>query len=116
SRDVILVIFYSIVMSLFSLIVPVAISSLVNTVAFGIFLQPVLVLTLIVFISYAFLTVLTIMQTILTEMLQRRFFARTALGVAARFPMVHRHVVDDYYPPELINRFFATLTIQKGMV
>ncbi|MCB1201092.1 MAG: ABC transporter ATP-binding protein [Leptospiraceae bacterium] len=116
SKDVTIIIFYGLVMALLSLIVPVAISSLVNTVAFGVFLQPVLVLTFIVFVAYIFLTVLTAMQTILAEMIQRRFFARSAIGIANRMPFINRDILDDYYPPELVNRFFDTMTVQKGLI
>ena len=57
----------------------------------------------------------SLLQMYITEGLQRRLFARTALDFSYRLPRFRLDVLDTVFAPELINRFFDTLTIQKGL-
>lgn len=58
---------------------------------------------------------LQLMQISITEMIQQQIFARSSLEIAYRVPRIKMEALTKYYPPELINRFFDTLTIQKGL-
>jgi len=58
---------------------------------------------------------LKIMQLVVAETLQRRIFVRSAFEFSLRLPQIRLESVQNAYPPELVNRFFDTLTIQKGM-
>lgn len=113
-RDIWIIVIYGIAIGILSLVVPVATSSLVNIVAFGVLLQPVLVLTFLVFIFLSFAGVMTAIQTYITEILQRRIFVRVSTDFASRFPQVTEENFDDEHPPEIVNRFFDTMTLQKG--
>ncbi|MGB3588473.1 MAG: ATP-binding cassette domain-containing protein, partial [Tunicatimonas sp.] len=59
--------------------------------------------------------VLQIMQISMVEVLQRRVFAKTAFEFAYRVPKIDAEALFKYHTPELINRFFDILTIQKGL-
>jgi ABC-type bacteriocin/lantibiotic exporter with double-glycine peptidase domain len=47
--------------------------------------------------------------------LQRRVFTKAAFEFAYRLPRLKYDTVNKYYAPELVNRFFDVLTIQKGL-
>ncbi|WCL49597.1 peptidase domain-containing ABC transporter [Leptospira sp. GIMC2001] len=115
-RDIWIIIIYGIAVGILSLVVPIATSSLVNIVAFGVMLQPVLVLTFLVFLFLSFAGLMQAIQTYIAEILQRRLFVRVSTDFAARFPSVREEALDGEHPPEVVNRFFDTMTVQKAAI
>ena len=113
-KDIWVVIIYGICAGLFSLIVPVAIQSVVNTISFGSMLQPVFVLTFLVLVMLSFGAVMRTMQNFVMEIIQQRIFARIAMDLAYRIPRVRIDVYDDNQGAELVNRFFDVLIVQKS--
>lgn len=105
---------YSAVIGLLSLVVPVAVQMLVNTIAFGSLLQPLAVLMLVVFIALGFSTALNAMRAAVVEVIQRSIFARVATDVTWRLLRVRAEAFDRFHGPELVNRFFDTVTVQKA--
>ena len=113
SSDIITVFIYALIVGLLTLATPIAVEALVNTVAFGRFLQPVVVLALLLFMFLAFSAAIRAVQTIVVEIVQRRLFARVAGDLAYRLPRVQIKELDGAYGPELVNRFFDVVTVQK---
>lgn len=111
--DIWIVLVFAFIVGLLMLATPIAVEALVNTVAFGRFLQPVIVLALILLIFLAFSAALRALQTYVTELVQRRLFARVAGDLAFRLPRTRADVTDGIYMPELTNRFFDIVTVQK---
>lgn len=105
---------YSVVIGLLSLVVPVAVQSLVNTIAFGSALQPLVVLTLFVFVALGFSTTMNALRAGVVEIVQRSLFARVATDVTHRLLRVRADAFDHYHGPELVNRFFDVVTVQKA--
>lgn len=105
---------YSIVIGLLSLVVPIAVQSLVNTVAFGSVLQPIVVLTIFVFLALGFATVLNSLRFYVIELLQRSVFARVSQDFTHRLLRVEAKAYDKHHGPELVNRFFDVVTVQKA--
>ncbi|MDX1983026.1 MAG: ABC transporter ATP-binding protein [Bryobacteraceae bacterium] len=105
---------YSIAIGLLSLVVPIAVQSLVNTVAFGTLIQPLLVLTLIVLAGLGFSALLQAMRTYVVEIIQRRVFVRIASDAVERLLRVRVDAFDENHGPELVNRFFDIVTLQKA--
>lgn len=105
---------YSIVIGLLSLVVPVAVQSLVNTIAFGAALQPLVVLTLFVLVALGFSTAMNALRAGVVEIVQRSIFARVAADVTHRLLRVRADAFDHYHGPELVNRFFDVVTVQKA--
>ena len=107
-------IIYSIVIGLLSLVVPIAVQSLVNTVAFGSVLQPIVVLTIFVFLALGFATALNALRFYVIELLQRSVFARVSQDFTHRLLRVEAKAFDKHHGPELVNRFFDVVTVQKA--
>ena len=113
SADIGVVALFSAVVGLLALASPIAVEALVNTVAFGRFLQPVVVLSLILLTFLAFAATLRVMQAYISEIIQRRIFVRVVSDLAYRLPRVQRSAFDSLHGPELMNRFFDVMTVQK---
>ena len=105
---------YAIGVGIVSLAAPIGVQALVNTVAFGGLLQPLVVLTLLVFVALAFAGVLRALWAWVVERIQQRVFVRVAVDLAHRLPRVRSDALGGMYGPELVNRFFDVLTVQKG--
>lgn len=111
--DIGVLVVFAIVVGLLALSSPIAVESLVNTVAFGQFLQPVIVLAFILFVFLAFAAAMRAVQAYIAEIIQRRIFVRVAADLAQRLPRVRTDFWNKHYGPEMINRFFETMTVQK---
>ncbi len=114
-QDIVVVIIYGIALGLLSLAVPVAVQSLVNTVAFGSLLQPLVVLTVLLAVALTGAAVLRALQIRIAEMLQRRLFVRIVAEIGARLPRVSADALRQKNGPELLNRFFDVFTTQKSV-
>ena len=106
---------YAILVGLLSLLTPIAVQGLVNTIAFNVLLQPVIVLAGVVFIGLLFVGALRVTEHYVVEYIQRRLFVRLTVDLSHRLPRVDTCVHEHYYMPELINRFFDVLTVQKAV-
>jgi ABC-type bacteriocin/lantibiotic exporter with double-glycine peptidase domain len=105
---------YSLVIGLLSLVLPVAVQSLVNTIAFGAVLQPLVILTLFVLIASGFSSLMNVFRAGVVDIIQRSIFTRVATDVTWRLLRVRAEAFDRYHGPELVNRFFDTVTVQKA--
>lgn len=113
-RDITTLLAYGVGIGLMSLATPITVQALVNTIAFGALLQPLVVLTLILLVLLTFSNSLVALQFYVVEMLQRRLFARF-FGVAARnLRQATQANHDNLYLPELANRFFDVVSLQKA--
>lgn len=109
-----LILSYSLGMGLLGLAVPIAIQALVNTVAFGTQLQPVMILTLVVLGVLSGLALLRSLRLIVVEMLQRRVFVRVTQATTERLLRILPDEQEQRRLPELVNRFFDVMTVQKS--
>lgn len=107
------VLVFSIVVGILALATPIAVEALVNTVAFGRYLQPIVILSIILLTFLGFAAAIRALSTFIVEIIQRRLFVRVVEDVAYRLPRVEQKAIDGYHPPELVNRFFDLITVQK---
>ncbi len=105
---------YSIAIGILSLVLPIAIQALVNTVAFGSVLQPVAVLTGLVTAALAASALLFVLRAIVLETVQRRIFARQASAVLDSLLRFRADAAEGQHVPELVNRFLEVTTVQKS--
>lgn len=112
-RDLWLIIAYAVGVGILSLATPLAIEMLVTTVALNQMYQQLVVLTAILFACLALVGLLRGLQTYMVELMQRRVFVRVAADLAYRLPRVRIDAYDRANGPELVNRFFEVLTVQK---
>ena len=113
-QDLWRVLLLSLASGLLSLATPAAVQSLVNTVALGGLLQPLLVLSFMLFVFLTFFGTVTILQSYLMELIQRRLFLRMTADMANRLPRVVWKVATSSNGVERVNRFFDVLTVQKS--
>ncbi|MBA3976068.1 MAG: ABC transporter ATP-binding protein [Candidatus Solibacter sp.] len=114
SRELWVAVIYSAVIGLVTLVLPVATQTLVNTVAFGTVLQPLVVLTALVFIALLFGSILNGYRLWVVELIQRRIFVRISGDVTHRLVRVQPEAFDQHHGPELVNRFLEVVTVQKA--
>jgi len=112
--DVKAVIAFAVAVSILSLLTPVAIQTLVNTIAFGTVLQPLVLLSLALMLGLGLAAVLSALEAYTVEVLQRRFLVRIAEDLAERMPRAAASARDSKDLVELNNRFFDVITVQKA--
>ena len=113
-KDVYQVFFYAIFAGLISLSLPLGIQAIINFIQSGRVSASWVVLIVLVVVGVALVGILSMMQLRITENLQQKIFIRSSFDFAARIPKLRFEDLYDSYPPELANRFFDTITIQKG--
>jgi len=115
SHDIAVVFLYALAVGLCSLAIPVGVQSVVNSVAFGVVLQPLVVVTCLVGGVLLFSGVLRIMQLVVVEVLQRRLVVRISLALAERIPHVAFEQFRSKYGPEYVLRFLESFSAQKNV-
>jgi ABC-type bacteriocin/lantibiotic exporter with double-glycine peptidase domain len=113
-KDVSQIFFYAIFSGIVSLSLPLGIQAIVNFIQSGRVSASWIVLVILVVIGVALVGILALMQLRITENLQQKIFVRSSFEFASRLPKIEFKELYGHYPPELANRFFDTLTIQKG--
>lgn len=114
-RDVWVIATYAMGVGVLSLALPAAVQVLVNTVAFGTILQPVIVLSILLAAGLFFGVTLRALQMWVVEIVQRRVFVRLVSALSDRLPRVHVMAFERAHGPELVNRFFDVFTAQKAV-
>ncbi len=106
---------YAIIVGLITLTIPLGMQAIIGLISGGLVFSSVVVL--IVFIICAVLAsgALQIMQISLVEILQQRIFAKAAYEFAYRVPKIKTAALHGHHPPELMNRFFDVVNIQKSL-
>lgn len=114
-RDVFQVFYYAIFAGVVNLSLPLGIQAIINLIQGAQISTSWIVLVVLVTLGVAFVGVLQLMQIRIIENLQQKIFTRASFEFAYRFPKIKMSELRNYYPPELANRFFDTLTVQKGL-
>lgn len=113
-RDISQIVFYAIFAGLVSLSLPLGIQAIINLIQAGQVSVSWVVLVVIVVIGVALVGILSLMQLRITENLQQKIFVRSSFEFSYRLPKIKFEELYNQYPPELANRFFDTISIQKG--
>lgn len=114
ARDIGIVVVYAIGVGVLSLAVPITAMAVVNTTALATLVQQLLILCLALLVSLSLAAVLRALQTVVVEYLQQRIFVRVVGDLAHRLPRIDVKAFDRQHGPELVNRFFDVLTVQKA--
>ena len=114
-RDVFQVFYYAIFAGVVNLSLPLGIQAIINLIQGAQISTSWIVLVVLVTLGVAFGGVLQLMQIRIIENLQQKIFTRSSFEFAYRFPKIKMGQLVNYYPPELANRFFDTLNVQKGL-
>jgi ABC-type bacteriocin/lantibiotic exporter with double-glycine peptidase domain len=114
-KDIRQVFYYAIFAGLVNLSLPLGIQAIINLIQGAQISSSWIVLVILVTIGVAFVGLLQLMQMRIIENVQQKIFTRSSFEFAYRFPKMKMSALHSYYPPELANRFFDTLTVQKGL-
>lgn len=114
-KDIKQIIFYAIFAGIVSLSLPLGIQAIINLIQGAQISTSWILLVVLVTLGTAFVGALQLMQMRILENVQQKLFTRSSFEFAYRFPKIKMSELSDYYPPELANRFFDTLTIQKSL-
>ena len=114
-RDIYQVFYYAIFAGIVNLSLPLGIQAIINLIQGARISTSWIVLVVLVTLGVAFVGVLQLMQIRIIENVQQKIFTRSSFEFAYRFPKIRMSELINYYPPELANRFFDTLTVQKGL-
>lgn len=114
-REIVYLYIYAVAAGFISLTLPLGIQSIIGFVSSGQIPVSVIVLIGLIVLGLLFVGGLQVMQLWLVEYLQQRIFAKTAFDFAYRIPRFQAEALNKYYPPELMNRFFDVVSLQKGL-
>ncbi len=106
---------YALVGGAISLSVPIGVQAIINLISGGQIATSWGVLIAFVTIGVGVAGGMQVMQLALAENIQQRLFARSALEFAYRIPRIKAASLKGQPLPELVDRFFDTLTVQKGL-
>ena len=114
-RDILQIFYYAIFAGIVNLSLPLGIQAIINLIQGAQVSTSWIVLVILVTLAVAFVGVLQLMQIRIIENVQQKIFTRSAFEFAYRFPKIKMNQLLNFYPPELANRFFDTLNVQKGL-
>lgn len=107
--------FYAICSGLVQLSLPLGIQAIISFVLGGA-ISTSLILLIVFVIGGVFAGgLLQVNQMKLIEKIQQQLFVRYSFQYADAIPKLSLKDVDSYYLPELVNRFFDTVSLQKGI-
>jgi len=107
--------FYSVISGLMYLSLPLGVQAIISLM-FAQQLSASLVLLIILVILGVFLNgFMYVLQMRVSERIQVRLFTLISLAYSDRLPKLQEETINEYHLPELVNRFFDTTSIQKGI-
>jgi len=114
-KDILQVFYYALFAGVLSLSLPLGVQSIINLIQGAQISSSWIILVTLVTLGVVFAGILQVMQMRIIETLQQRIFTRASFELSYRFPKINMRELRNHYPPELANRFFDTLSIQKGL-
>ncbi|QHT69436.1 ATP-binding cassette domain-containing protein [Rhodocytophaga rosea] len=114
-REIWYIMIYASIAGIISLSLPLGIQSMIGFVSSGQVSTSVVVLIAFILIGIMVTGGLTIMQLYLVEHIQQKLYASTAFEFAHRVPKMRLESLMGTNPPELMNRFFDIISLQKGI-
>jgi ABC-type bacteriocin/lantibiotic exporter with double-glycine peptidase domain len=114
-KDIGYIYIYAIVIGILNLSLPLGIQAIIGLVSGGLAFSSVYVLIGVVIIGVTIAGIMQIYQLTLVEVLQRRVFTKAAFEFTYRIPRVKSESLLGSYAPELMNRFFDIVNVQKAL-
>jgi ATP-binding cassette, subfamily B, bacterial len=114
-RDVTSVYFFAIVGGLISLTLPLGIQTIINFVMAATLSTSVVILIVIVIFGVFLNGFVQVRQSQVIERIRQKLFTRYALEFSSKIPQINLQEMDNYYLPEVINRFFDIPALAKSI-
>ena len=106
---------YAGLIGLIGLTLPLGTTAVFNLLSNGALYSSTYLLIAVVIVGVIAGGIMLIGQLTLVELIEQKIFAKATLEFAYRFPRIKRSELEGENPPELVNRFFDIITIQKGL-
>lgn len=106
---------YALFIGIVNLSLPLGIQAIINFLQTGELTSTWVILVSVVLLGIAITGLLQILQLRVVENIQQDLFTSSAFEFAFRIPKISFLQLDKIHAPELVNRFFDTLTIKKGL-
>lgn len=106
---------YAIFKGIIALSLPLGIQSIINLIQAGRVSTSWAILIGVVTFGIAMGGYMQIMQMRIMETIQQKIFTRAAFDFTYRIPKISFSKLNKYYAPELVNRFFDIVTLQKSV-
>jgi ABC-type bacteriocin/lantibiotic exporter with double-glycine peptidase domain len=114
-RDIKYIYFFAILIAIINLTLPLGVQAIVGLISGGLLIESVVILILLVILATGLSGYLQIQQLKMVEILQQRVFANVTFEFAWRLPRIRIESLLKSYTPEMVNRFFDVLNIQKSL-
>lgn len=106
--------FFAICNGLIQLTLPVGIQAFIGFVVSGTLSASITVLITVLVLAVLLAGIIQVNQMKVIEKIQQRIFVHYAYAFADRIPRLDLKKADGTYLPELVNRFFDTMSLQKS--
>ncbi|MBY0535226.1 MAG: ATP-binding cassette domain-containing protein [Chitinophagaceae bacterium] len=114
-REISAIYFYAVFSGLVQLALPLGIQSIISFVLGGA-ISTSLVLLIVFVVTSVFLNgLLQVNQMKIIEKIQQQLFVRYSFLYSHTIPTINLKGAQKYFLPELVNRFFDTISLQKGL-
>jgi ABC-type bacteriocin/lantibiotic exporter with double-glycine peptidase domain len=114
-RDINNILLFALVSGLINLSLPLGIQAVINFLNAGQLSTSWAILVIFVILGISLVGFLQVRQLAITENIEQKIFARAAFDFAFRLPRIKQKAIQNKYLPELVNRFFEIVTVQKGL-
>ena len=114
-KDISSIYAFSILAGIVQLSLPLGIQTIISFVMAGSVSTSIVVLILLVVFGTFLNGLLQVRQLEIIEKLKQKIFLRYGLEFSDRLPKLDNEKLDNYHLPELVNRFFDTISLQKGI-
>lgn len=114
-QEIAIISVYGVLIGFLSLSIPIAVQSLVNSVAFGSVLLPVFILSLMVFLGLGFSGALKLAQRKVVEWITIKVFFRTTIALGRHLPSLKEEALDTTYDRTYFSRYLELFSVQKNL-
>jgi ABC-type bacteriocin/lantibiotic exporter with double-glycine peptidase domain len=114
-KDISTIYIYAILAGLVGFSTPLGIQTIISFVLAGQISTSIVVLIVLVVLAVFIGGLLQVRQMQVIEKIQQKIFVRYSLEFANVLPRLNIEKMSSYYLPELVNRFFDTGNLQKGI-
>ena len=114
-KDISAIYAFAILAGVVQLSLPLGIQTIISFLMAGSISTSIIILILLVVVGTFLNGLLQVRQLEIIEKLKQKIFLRYGLEFSDRLPKLNNEKLDDYYLPELVNRFFDTISLQKGL-
>lgn len=114
-REITSIYFYAILNGLIQLSLPIGIQAIIGFILAGSLSTSIVVLVCLIVLGVILVGWLQMSQMKVIEKIQQKIFVKNAFEFTDRLPRLDLQKADSFYLPELVNRFFETVSLQKSL-